>query len=98
MLSDLTPPEHLQENPEEGVLEIPYQRLSEQALAGIIEEFISREGTDYGDYDFSFENKKQQVLRQIIRGTAIILFDPSAQTCQLELAVNVPSHYRKLMS
>ena len=39
--------------PQEGVLAIPYQRLSAEALDAILEDFVCREGTDYGDYDVS---------------------------------------------
>ncbi|MEC8103768.1 MAG: YheU family protein [Pseudomonadota bacterium] len=76
--------------PEEGVIRVPYDRLSADALNGIIEEFISREGTDYGDYDYSFDDKKDQVHAQIRRGHVVILFDPVGETCQLALADQLP--------
>ncbi len=76
--------------PEEGVIRVPYDRLSADALNGIIEEFISREGTDYGDYDYSFDDKKGQVHAQIRRGQVVILFDPVGETCQLALADQLP--------
>jgi uncharacterized protein YheU (UPF0270 family) len=76
--------------PEEGVIRVPYDRLSADALDGIIEEFISREGTDYGDYNYSFDDKKEQVHAQIRRGLVVILFDPVGETCQLALADQLP--------
>lgn len=76
--------------PEEGVIRVPYDRLTPSALEGIIEEFVSREGTDYGDYDYSFDDKKDQVRAQIRRGQVVILFDPVAETCQLALADQLP--------
>ena len=76
--------------PEEGVIRVPYDRLSADALYGIIEEFISREGTDYGDYNYSFDDKKEQVREQIRRGLVVILFDPVGETCQLALANQLP--------
>lgn len=76
--------------PEEGVIRVPYERLSSDALNGIIEEFISREGTDYGDYDYSFDDKKDQVHAQIRRGLVVILFDPVGETCQLAVADQLP--------
>lgn len=88
MSFDLTPPDHINEDLPEEAIEVPYQRLSAEALQGVIEEFISREGTDYGDYDYSFNDKKNHVLRQLQQNTAIILFDPSSQTCQIELKRN----------
>ena len=76
--------------PEEGVIRVPYDRLTPSALEGIIEEFVSREGTDYGDYDYSFDDKKDQVRAQSRRGQVGILFDPLAETCQLALADQLP--------
>ena len=38
-------------------VEIPYRELSEAALRGVVESFVLREGTDYGDREFSFEEK-----------------------------------------
>jgi len=55
---------------------VPYTELSTDALQGVIDNFILREGTDYGDRTFSHEQKVVQVLRQLERGEARILFDP----------------------
>ncbi len=55
---------------------VPYTELSADALQGVIDSFILREGTDYGDRTFSHEQKVAQVLRQLERGEARILFDP----------------------
>jgi hypothetical protein len=55
---------------------VPYTQLSADALQGVIDSFILREGTDYGAHTFSHEQKVAQVLRQLERGEARILFDP----------------------
>lgn len=55
---------------------VPHADLSEDALRGVIESFVLREGTDYGEVDVSHETKIAQVLRQLERGEARILFDP----------------------
>lgn len=55
---------------------MPYTELSTDALQGVIDNFILREGTDYGDHTYSHEQKVVQVLRQLERGEARILFDP----------------------
>jgi hypothetical protein len=49
--------------------------LSPEALRGLIEEFVSREGTDYGEREWSFEAKVRDVERQIATGEARIVFD-----------------------
>ena len=43
------------------MIEIPLDRLSSDLLNAIIEEFINREGTDYGVSEVSLETKIQQV-------------------------------------
>lgn len=57
-------------------VEIPHAELSPDALRGVIDNFILREGTDYGDKDVSHEEKVAQVLLQLERKEARILFDP----------------------
>jgi uncharacterized protein YheU (UPF0270 family) len=62
---------------------IPFDQLSKDALIGVIEEFINREGTDYGHMEFSFEQKCEQVLSQIRKGNAQIVFDHQSQTVSI---------------
>jgi len=51
--------------------------LTAEALRGVIESFVLREGTDYGELDVSHEAKVQQVMRQLERGEVRIMFDPT---------------------
>ena len=55
---------------------VPHTDLSPEALRGVIEAFVLREGTDYGDREASHEAKLGDVLRQLERGEAYIQFDP----------------------
>ena len=64
-------------------IKIPWKELSEDALMGIIEEFVTREGTEYGDSEISLEVKCQQVMRQLREGDAFITFDEELQTCSI---------------
>ncbi len=57
------------------MIEIPWQSISQEALTGLIEAFIGREGTDYGDQEFSLEEKYSQVLDKIKSGDAVIVYD-----------------------
>ena len=76
-----SPPEY--DDEEAGVIEIPYQGLSEDALAGVISEFASRDGTDYGEFEYSLEDKVSQVKEQLKAGHLTLLFDPISQSCQI---------------
>lgn len=62
---------------------IPPEQLSPEALQGVIEEFITREGTDYGAVEFALADKVQQVRAQLRAGQAQIVFDPHSETCTL---------------
>ena len=64
---------------------IPPGELSAQALRGVIESFVLREGTDYGERAYSLEQKVAQVRVQLERGQARILFDPQSNTVTLEV-------------
>lgn len=68
---------------EAGVIEIPYQSLSVDALGGVISEFTSRDGTDYGDVECTQAEKESQVIGQLKTGHLTILFDPISQSCHI---------------
>jgi len=44
---------------------IPVNKLSPEALQGVIEEFITRAGTDYGEIEASRETKSRQVKSRL---------------------------------
>jgi uncharacterized protein YheU (UPF0270 family) len=62
---------------------VPYTELSDDALRGVIESFVLREGTEYGEKDFTLDQKVQHVLRQLQRNEARIMFDPNTETVQI---------------
>lgn len=62
---------------------IPPQSLSADALHGLIEEFITREGTDYGWDEVPLATKVEQVRRQIEKGDVVIVFDSASETVSL---------------
>ena len=64
-------------------VEIPASELSQSALLGVVEEFITREGTDYGLREHTFDEKRASVLRLIAAGEVAILFDPESETTSL---------------
>jgi uncharacterized protein YheU (UPF0270 family) len=64
-------------------VEVPWEALSPDALRGVVENFVLREGTDYGDREFSHEEKVQQVMAGLKRGESRILFDPETSSITL---------------
>ena len=65
---------------------IPYQELQESTLSALIEEFIDREGTDYGEFEVSRENMVTQVHQQLSEGKVVICYDTESETCNLVTA------------
>lgn len=64
-------------------IKIPHDQLSSQALIGVIEEFVTRDGTDYGEVEVPLETKITQVLRLVKSGRAVIVFDQENETCNI---------------
>ncbi len=62
---------------------VPHTELSEDALRGVVESFVLREGTEYGEKDFSLDQKLAHVIRQLERGEAQIVFDPGSETIDI---------------
>lgn len=67
---------------------IPVSRLSPEALQGVIQEFVLREGTDYGDREVSLETKLRQVKNKLEKGLAVLVFDDEAETTNIISADN----------
>ncbi len=65
------------------MIPIPHRRLSPEALRGVIEEFITREGTDYGEREYTLEEKVAQVEAALERSEAILLFDDESGRCHI---------------
>ena len=55
-------------------MKIPYTELSQEALLGVIDAFILREGTDYGHEEITFDQKRSRVLSMLQSGEAEIVF------------------------
>ncbi len=62
---------------------IPHDKLSQEALQGLIEEFVTRDGTDTGYTEGSLEGNVEMVMRQLVRGDVCIVYDEAAQTANI---------------
>jgi len=71
---------------------VPHTELSPDALRGVVESFVLREGTDYGERELSLESKLAHVYRQLERGEAQIVFDPNTET--IDIVVSRPTGRR----
>lgn len=64
-------------------MEIPFQDLQTDTLRALIEEFVNREGTDYGSQVYDLETKVMQVIRQLEQGKAYIAYDAESNSCNV---------------
>ena len=62
---------------------IPYDQLSSDALEGLIEEYVTRDGTDYGEQEISLAERVTQVKRLLASGEAVILFSEGKGECNI---------------
>ncbi|WP_039913507.1 YheU family protein [Cellvibrio mixtus] len=62
---------------------IPYEQLSSDALQGLIEEFITREGTDYGEEELSLGVKVEQIKQQLRRREIVVVFDTASESVSI---------------
>ncbi len=65
------------------MLVIPADQLSEAALSGLIEDFVTRDGTDYGEVELSLASKASAVRRQLCSGDIVIVFDPATDSASM---------------
>ena len=65
---------------------IPIDALEADTLTNIIESFVLREGTDYGDYDVSFAEKVEQVRAQLLSGEAVLEYSEHHETVDIKPA------------
>ncbi len=71
---------------------IPHQELSPDALQALVEEFVTRSGTDYGNCETSLTEKVQQVVQQLENGEAVIVYDATMETCNITTAAQAQTH------
>ena len=62
---------------------IPYTELSAETLQALIEDFVTRDGTDYGDNEVSTQDKAERLLALLKKGELVITYNPDTETCGL---------------
>jgi uncharacterized protein YheU (UPF0270 family) len=65
---------------------VPYSELAADLLHAVVESYVLREGTDYGEKEFSLEDKVAHVISQLKRGEAQIVFDPETESVSISKA------------
>ncbi|MGA6096777.1 YheU family protein [Stutzerimonas marianensis] len=71
---------------------IPHDQLEPDTLTRLIEEFVTRDGTDNGD-ETPLNTRVERVRHALEKGLAVIVFDPDSGQCQLALRRDVPREW-----
>jgi uncharacterized protein len=66
-----------------GPVEVPHTELPPATLRAVVESFVLREGTDYGERDATFDEKVADVVRQLERREAVIVYDPVSDSVDI---------------
>jgi uncharacterized protein YheU (UPF0270 family) len=69
--------------PGEKGIEIPYDQINPETLRNMIQEFVTRDGSDWGDAGCTLEDKVAQVLRQLRDKKVKVVFDLKTETANL---------------
>ncbi len=64
-------------------MEIPCDKLDPETLNRVIEEIVTREGTDYGERIFDLDEKVAQVAEMLRSRKAVLLFDPDTESLNI---------------
>lgn len=67
---------------EKGV-DVPYERLDPETLRNLIEEFVTRDGADWGEAGGTLEEKVGQVMQQLRSRKIKIVFDLNSETANI---------------
>ena len=69
----------------EQIVEVPYNKLQLEILQAVIEEFVTRDKTDFGDEEISLQQKVDLVMNQLKANIAVLVFDTISETCNIVL-------------
>lgn len=72
-------------------VEVPYEQIQLETLRGLVEEFITRDGTFYGKKEMSMEQKIDMVMGQLKSGEATISWYRYVQTSNIVLNKDINS-------
>ncbi|MDA0149469.1 YheU family protein [Vibrio sp. LaRot3] len=64
---------------------VPWQQIDSDTLDNLIQEFVLREGTDYGNQEVSLQTKVEQVRKQIETGEAVVVYSELHETVDIQV-------------
>lgn len=76
-------------------VEVAYSELDPQTLRNVIDDLVTRDGTDYGAVEKTLEQKAAALMRALERGEAKLMFDPATETIGLMSATQLKAAQAK---
>ena len=64
-------------------VQVPVERLDSVTLTRLLEEFASRDGTDYGERETPLEQRVTQLRQRLLAGEALLVFDSESESWDL---------------
>ncbi len=64
-------------------MEIPHEKMNPDTLNAVIEEIVTRDGTDYGETEVPLQDRIRQVKARLKSGRAVLTYDEKTRTCNL---------------
>ena len=66
-----------------GFVQVPVARLDLETLGALLEDFASRDGTDYGERETPLDERVAQLRRQLDAGDVMLLFHGATESWDL---------------
>ncbi|WP_412971586.1 YheU family protein [Glaciecola sp. MF2-115] len=62
---------------------IPLESIDEETLQNLVESFVLREGTDYGEVEISLQEKVDQIIEQLRAGDIVIEYSEEHESINI---------------
>ena len=69
---------------------VPWQQIAPETLRNLLEEFVTRDGTDYGEHEVSLEERVSRVQRLLGNGAAVVWFDEATESITILMREQLP--------
>lgn len=69
---------------------VDHRALQPDTLRRLVEEFVTRDGTDYGEIETSLDRRVAQVIAQLDQSDAVVVFDPASESATIVRAGDAP--------
>ena len=62
---------------------VPFDSIDEETLQSLVESFVLREGTDYGEVEISLQEKVDQIIEQLRSGNIVIEYSEEHESVNI---------------